>query len=170
MIYFVAVNFMATMLPETDPEDLVSQCLTYMPWFYQGVGVALICVNLLETFPKNILAPTLIFPKALRPIPHQIDAKQTIPFPLRGYVRWRLAEKLRAPLFNNYFSLMIQRANPSNTLACFWRAPPASLVRHARDHGIITVREMINTTVGNAKAVLDEAYDGAVQPAKRQSI
>ena len=150
---------MAKIREENQSEDLVAQCLTYMPWIFQGGGVALICVSLLEAFPNNLLAPTLVFPKALRPIPCSINVKETILFPPRGYILWRLAEKLRAPLLNNQFSRMIRRADPSNTLAYFWPAPPPSLVRHARDYGIITVREMINTTVGNAKAILDEAYD-----------
>src|ERR1700733_10728645 len=144
---------------ENETEDLISDCLTYMPWIYQGGGVALTCVSLLEHFPHNILTSTLILPKALRPIPRSINVKQTIPFPLRGYFLWRLAEQLRAPLLNTYFSQMIRRADPSKTLAHFWPAPPASLVRHARDHDVITIREMINTTVGNAKVVLDDAYD-----------
>ena len=150
---------MAKMGQGNELGDEVSQCLTYMPWIYQGGGVALICVSLLENFPNGILAPTLVFPKALRPIPNSINLKQTIPFPVRGYVLWHLAEKLRAPLLNSYFSRMIERADPGSTLAYFWPAPPTSLVRQARDRGIITVREMINTTVGYAKTILDDAYD-----------
>ncbi len=137
----------------------VNQCLTYGPWFYQGAQVALICVSILENFPNNILAPTLVLQKALRAIPSSINVKQTIPFPLRGYLPWRVAKTVRAPLLNSYFSRLINRADPSNTLAYFWPAPPASLVQHARDHGIITVREMINTCMGYAKYILDDAYN-----------
>lgn len=150
---------MVNLRQENESERPVTQCLTYGPWFYQGAQVALTCVSLLEHFPHDILAPTLVLSKAFRTIPSSINVKQTIPFPVRGYPLWRVAEKLHAPLLDHYFSRMIKHADPSNTLAYFWPAPPASLIQCAREHGIITVREMINTCMGYARAILDEAYD-----------
>jgi len=48
--------------------------------------------------------------------------------------------------------------DPTSSLAYFWPAPRQSLVQFARRRGLLTVREMINTHVGTAKAILDEAY------------
>jgi glycosyltransferase involved in cell wall biosynthesis len=142
-----------------EAENIVGECLTYMPWVYQGAAVALTCVSLLESFPNDILIPTLVCPKALRPISSSINLKETIPFPLRGYLLWRIAERLRAPLLNTYFSRMIRNADPTKTLAYFWPEPSASLVQLARDRGMITVREMINTVMAYTKPILDEAYE-----------
>jgi glycosyltransferase involved in cell wall biosynthesis len=57
------------------------------------------------------------------------------------------------------FKSALAAADPSNTIAYFWPAPPKSLVQYARQRGILTVREMINTCAGTVKAILEEAYD-----------
>jgi glycosyltransferase involved in cell wall biosynthesis len=54
---------------------------------------------------------------------------------------------------------MLAVADPHNTLVYFWPNPPLSLVRYARQRGFLTVREMINTSIGSAKAILDDAHE-----------
>jgi glycosyltransferase involved in cell wall biosynthesis len=60
---------------------------------------------------------------------------------------------------NEYFVRAIKSSNPDRTIAYFWPSPPLSLLRCARQCGLITVREMINTFLGTSRAILNEAYD-----------
>lgn len=154
-----------------DPRDtntLVGQCLTYLPLPHLGYGPAQSCVSILENCPDDILRKTLFLLTARKPIASSIDVKQGIPFALRSlpYI-----PKFGASWLNHYisdfgvsslnrlFRRAIDTSDPSSTIAYFWPDPPASLVQHARDRGLLTVREMINTYRGTAKAILDEAYD-----------
>jgi glycosyltransferase involved in cell wall biosynthesis len=59
---------------------------------------------------------------------------------------------------NRHFLNAIQAADPNQSIAYFWPDPPASLVAAARDRGLLTIREMINSFRGNAKSILDKAY------------
>jgi glycosyltransferase involved in cell wall biosynthesis len=60
---------------------------------------------------------------------------------------------------NYRFKRALDNADPRKTIVDFWPAPPTSLIRYAQQRGFITVREMINTYSGTAKAILDEAYE-----------
>jgi glycosyltransferase involved in cell wall biosynthesis len=52
----------------------------------------------------------------------------------------------------------IAASDPARTIVHFWPDPPTRLVRYARSHGLMTVREMINCYTGTAKRVVDAAY------------
>ena len=124
--------------------------------------------SLLENFPDHLLKKVLILPSARRPISESVHVKQAVPFLLRPlpYVF-----KFGATSLNHYFSEFgihclnqnflraIQMSDPDSTIAYFWPDPPRSLVQAARNHGLLTVREMINTFRGTARIILEEAYD-----------
>jgi len=56
------------------------------------------------------------------------------------------------------FEKALKSARPSETIAYFYPDPPRHLVELARDRGITTIREMINTACATAGPILDEAY------------
>jgi glycosyltransferase involved in cell wall biosynthesis len=59
------------------------------------------------------------------------------------------------------FRRALDKADPETTVAYFWPGSPPELVQHARQLGIVTVREMINCTMATAKPILDDAYQRA---------
>lgn len=155
-------------LAQMKSDSLAIHCLTYCPWAHLGYGPGQTCVSIVENFPDNILKKSLILPSSRRPIAKSVHVKQAVPFLLRPvpYVF-----KFGATSLNHYFSKFgihclnqkfsraIGMSDPSSTIAYFWPDPPRSLVQAARNHGLFTVREMINTFRGTAKRILDDAYD-----------
>ena len=139
-----------------DPEKLAGELLTYSPLPYWGGGPGQTCVSLLENIPDHIFHKTLVLPRLDHAITKSIKVKQTTPLLLR-----RLPYNFERELvyLNNYFPRMIEAADPNRTIAYFWPQPPLWLIRAARARGLVTVREMINTCLGTAKAILDNAYD-----------
>jgi glycosyltransferase involved in cell wall biosynthesis len=114
------------------------------------------CVSILQNFPVETLNPILIIPKSWVPVSKTIEVIEAIP-------RWSkfLPYKYLVPFeqqrVDSAFNEALQRY-PSE-IAYFWPTPPIHLVRNAQKQGSITVREMINTPLRTAKAVLDEAYE-----------
>lgn len=134
-------------------------CITYLPIYYFGRGVARTCVNLVEHFGSCGLNTTVVLPKRFEKIDKSIDVREAIPFPVKGSLLWHLAEKIRVRAVDRVFSRIIDTADPKRTIAYFWPNPNTELVQRAKDRGLITVREMINTVQSTAKSILDEAYD-----------
>jgi glycosyltransferase involved in cell wall biosynthesis len=130
------------------------KCLTYVPVLHDGVGWVQICVSMLENFPNEVLSPTLVLPRAFRAISPTVDVREAIPRPLP----YRYALPLVHQAVNFRFRRAISAAEPQNTIAYFWPGAPTKLVRYARAHGLLTVREMINTHTATAKRILDDAY------------
>jgi len=135
-------------------EVIGKRCLTYVSVPHLGMGHVQICVSILEHFPNDILSATIVLPRAFRAISTSVDAKQAIPYP----IPYRYVSPIIVPALNHRFRRALAGADPRNTVAYFWSAPPISLIRYARARGLLTVREMINTCTGTAKAILDEAY------------
>ena len=136
----------------TDIND--KRCLTYVPVVHLGYWVVQICVSILEHFPTDILAPTLVLPRSFRPISSSVEVKQAIPYPFP----FRYASPILPSALNFRFKRALASADPRNTVIYFWPMPPLSLVHYARERGFITVREMINTCTQTAKVILDDAY------------
>jgi glycosyltransferase involved in cell wall biosynthesis len=134
-----------------------NKCLTYVPMPHVGSGWVQVCVSLLEEFPNDELAPTIVLPRAFRAIAPSVDVKQVFPSPIPyRYVSFAVDQAM-----NYSFRRAIAAADPRNTIVYFWPSPSLSSVRYARDRGFVTVREMINTCMGTAKVILDEAYERA---------
>ena len=141
--------------------------LTYCPLPYYGVGPAQTCVSLLENIPNDAFHKVLILPRSDRPISDSIEVNETFPSLLRGLPTrliqklngHRLISKMDAHSLNEHFKRAIRDADSSSTIAYFWPTPPTSLVKYARDRGLLTIREMINTFIGTARIILNEAYD-----------
>lgn len=135
----------------------MAHCLTYCPWSYNGRGPAQTCASILENVPESSFGNTLFLPRETQSISGSVDVVETLP-PLVRRLPWRMISQLGASSLNKRFAQGIDAANPRQSIACFWPDPPASLVVRARDRGLLTVREMINTYRGTAKSILDKAY------------
>lgn len=131
-----------------------NRCLTYIPVPHLGYWVVQICVSILEHFPTNILAPTLVLPRSFRAISPSVELKEAIPYPFP----FKYASPVLESALSFRFKRALANADPRKTIVYFWPLPPLSLVRYAQERGFITVREMINTCTQTAKVILDDAY------------
>ena len=142
------------MISQMQNKNSENRCLTYIPVPHLGYWVVQICVSILEHFPADILAPTLVLPRSFRAISPTVKIKEAIPYPLP----FRYASPILDSALSFRFKLALANADPRNTIVYFWPLPPLSLVRYARERGFITVLEMINTCTRTAKVILDDAY------------
>src|SRR5690606_21194271 len=134
------------------------RCLVYCPLPYTGHGWPETCVNVIANFPSADLQPVLVTPRARKKPPATIAAVQALPFPV-SKLPWRYIQHVSPRLVESRFRDLVDKAQPGATLAYFWPGTPRELVAHARNAGIVCVREMINTFQGTAKRILDDAYD-----------
>jgi len=130
------------------------QCLAYVPVSHVGYGWVGTCVNILENFPGNILAPTIVLPRAFRAVAPTVCVKQASP-PLLPY---RVVSRFAQFSVERQFQRAMSLADPKRTIIYFWPAPPISLVQRARALGFLTVREMINTCAVTSTGIMAEAY------------
>jgi glycosyltransferase involved in cell wall biosynthesis len=86
-----------------------------------------------------------------------VEVRESLPLPLRP-VPWKWVSRIANHTQNDCFERYIARADPANTICYFWPNAPIELINRAKDRGIMTVREMINTYRGTAKNILDAAY------------
>ena len=139
-------------------EERHRACLTYIPIPHLGFGFVQTCVSILEYFPRSELSPTLYLPRKLAAVPDAIEVREAIRLPLSA-IPYRFTAQLGIPLLDRAFNRALSRSDPSSAIAYFWPEAPISLVKYARSCGYITIREMINTSLGTAKKILDEAFD-----------
>lgn len=131
-----------------------NRCLTYVPVPHLGFGWVQACISILENFPGEVLAPSLVIPRTFKPISSSVAVRQAVPLP----IPYRYASSLVRPALDFAFRRALVAADPRDTVVDFWPSPPISLVRYARERGFVTVREMLNTFSGSAKVILDDAY------------
>jgi len=142
------------MLSQMQNKNSGNRCLTYIPVPHLGYWVVQICVSILEHFPADILAPTLLLPRSFRAIASSVEVREAVPYPFP----FRYSSPILESALSFRFKRALANADPRNTIVYFWPLPPLSLVRYARERGFITVREMINTCTQTAKVILDDAY------------
>ena len=140
----------------------VPSCITYISVPHLGFGFVQNCVSILENFPSDVLNAKLVMTRAFRPISSNVDVRQVIPWPFP----FRYARPIEQPALNFFFKRALAKADPRRAVAYFWPSAPMALIRHAKDRGFLTVREMINTYAGTQKAILDEAYGRLGLPLK----
>lgn len=140
-----------------------ARCITYCSLPFNGTGWPLSCVNVLAGFRENGLASTLVLPRASVPVPSTIEIVTGLQFPF-SRMPWRFVAGMGTAGLERRFARLIDRAEPRSTVAYFWPGAPVELVQRARERGIITVREMINSYQGTAKVILDDAYERAGLP------
>jgi glycosyltransferase involved in cell wall biosynthesis len=131
--------------------------VTYCPIPYDGVGPARTCVEILENLPPAAMTPRLYAPRATVGVSSTVSVTQTLPTPFRRFP-YKLIRTLGTLTVVEAYRRAIDAMDPRTSLAYFWPDPPKSLILHAKEQGIVTVREMINCDRGTAKRILDEAY------------
>lgn len=138
--------------------DIPFRCLIYCPLPYSGRGWPQTCVGVSANLPAAGVFPVLVTPRLRKPLPPSIKAVESMPFPLSG-VPWKFIRRAATRRLEDVFACLLREADPRHTIAHFWPGSPSHLVELARDAGIVSVREMINTCQGTAKSILDRAYD-----------
>ena len=118
-------------------------CLVYLPHSYTGRGPAESCARLLAAFPAQGWDVTVHLLRARTPLPDGIAAAEAAGGLLR-HAPFGLIERHARASLDRDFSGAIDRA-PEGSVAWFWPNAPVELVRRARERGIVTVREMINS-------------------------
>jgi glycosyltransferase involved in cell wall biosynthesis len=129
-------------------------CLTYVPVPHLGFGWVQGCVSILEQFPPDMIAPTIVLPRAFRPIAASVNVQEAVP----RFVPYNWSSPIVGPALAYRFKRILNATEPLTSIAYFWSTAPTSLIRYARELGFLTVREMFNTCRGTAKLILGEAY------------
>ena len=134
-----------------------SRILVYAPWSLNGRGPGQTCVWLLAGFPSQGVQTELFAPRTRIAIAGHVKVHQSLPILFRR-MPWRYAPAHAQRCLDEDFARALETANPTETVAYFWPDPPVELVQIARDRGIPTVREMINTACATSGPILDEAF------------
>jgi glycosyltransferase involved in cell wall biosynthesis len=132
-------------------------CLTYCKLPYAGGGWPQSCVNILSQFASQSIRPILFVPRRRAEGPENIEFRQCLHVPF-ARLPWSLVRSMADRQLAQDFRRALDAADPQSTIAYFWPGSPPELVQHAKQLGIVTVREMINCCMATAKPILDRAY------------
>jgi glycosyltransferase involved in cell wall biosynthesis len=113
-------------------------------------------VSILENFPADTIDPILVLPQAWVSISSRIAVREGLPSQFN--IPYRFLGKFKNRAVDYQFRRCMRYLKPGD-LAYFWPAPSLKLLRSAHSHEMVTVREMINTCIGTAKILLEEAYE-----------
>ncbi len=135
------------------------QCLVWLPLSYTGRGPPESCARIIASFPAAGLHTTVFTLRQRKAMPAGIESVEALPAPLR-HVPLALFATLGRARLKQMFAEAIRRA-PPGSIAYFWPDEDLDLIRLAGEHGLLTVREMINSPRAMAKSILDAAYRSA---------
>jgi glycosyltransferase involved in cell wall biosynthesis len=137
--------------------------LTYCPRPYNGKGPPQSCVSIQQYLCGDGADARLVVPRSTKKMDPSIRLVQALPLYSR-YLPW---SRIAAPgrhATDRVFCRLLDKAPPFRTVAYFWPDVSTRVVEYARSKGILTVREMINSYRGTAKAILDAADVAAGLP------
>jgi glycosyltransferase involved in cell wall biosynthesis len=132
-------------------------CLVYAPYSLNGRGPGESCASILNGFARQRMATELFIGRTRKSLSDDIQLHQSLP-PVIRKAPWRLVSHMALESLDRAFAKAIREAKPAETIAYFWPDPPADLVELAHQHGLVTVREMINSACATAGPILDAAY------------
>lgn len=132
-------------------------CLVYAPYSFSGRGPAESCALIAGGVAAGGVRPVVHLGRRRTPLPEGVAVREPLPG-LAARVPWRYVAPAALRLLESQFRRALDAADPRRTVAHFWPGSPEHLVRHARERGIVTVREMINTALATAGPILDAAY------------
>ena len=133
-----------------------SSCLIYCPLPYNGRGPSKTCMGITEYLSPEFSHARLFLPKS-RSAPPEVPIVTGIPSFL-SRLPWKFVKNPATARMNSLFKQSMEGADASSTVAYFWPSPTDSLLQKTKQHGIISVREMINCYRGTAKRILDQAF------------
>lgn len=132
--------------------------LVYAPFSFTGRGPAESCANIVAGFPTHAVTTEVFGARFRRRMPGQVRLRPSLP-PIGRQLPWRLVSAQALARLDRDFVRALRVCEPARTVAWFWPDPPVELVEEARRLGIVTVREMINSTCAVSGPILDAAYD-----------
>jgi glycosyltransferase involved in cell wall biosynthesis len=133
------------------------RCLVYAPYSFSGRGPAESCAQIAGGMAAAGVRMDVHVGRSRTPLPDGVAVRE--PFPLVTHrLPWHIVEKPALRRLDVQFRKSIASADPRTTVAHFWPGTPADAVEAARDRGIVTVREMINSACAISGPILDEAY------------
>lgn len=133
------------------------RCLVYAPYSFSGRGPAESCAHIAGGMAAAGVLAEVHVGRSRTPLPDGVDVREPFPLVTRR-LPWRIVEKPALRRLDGQFRRSIATADPRSTVAHFWPGTPAAAVEAARDRGIVTVREMINSACATSGPILDHAY------------
>lgn len=137
--------------------------LVYAPFSFTGRGPAESCAAILSGFAPMSVTTELFAARVRATVAGHVRVHQSLPTASRR-LPWRLVAAQALRRLDDDFARALERADPAHTIAYFWPDPPVQLVCRARERGIVTVREMINSACATSGPLLDAAYAGLGLP------
>jgi len=134
-----------------------ASCLVYAPYSFSGRGPAESCAQLAGGVGAGGVAPYVHAGRVRTPLPAGVHAVAPLA-KVGSRVPWRYVDGPAQRLLERQFRHALDHADPATTVAWFWPGSPESVVRHARERGIVSVREMINSALATSGPILDAAY------------
>lgn len=133
------------------------RCLVYAPYSFSGRGPAESCAQIAGGMAAAGALPDVHVGRRRTALPPGVRVHE--PFPVVGHrLPWRYVEVAALRRLETGFRAALADADPDTTVAHFWPGTPSRLVTAARERGIVTVREMINSACATSGPILDEAY------------
>ena len=132
-------------------------CIVYCSMPYNGRGWSETCALMVSRFPGQGLAPTVVLPRATRPMAPGVHVVESIPYPA-SRLPWRLIEPMSDAALDRAYHRELRRADPSETVVYAWPGISIEHVAAAKERGFLVVRQMINSGQAMAKRLLDGAY------------
>ncbi|MFI2753391.1 glycosyltransferase family 4 protein [Cellulomonas sp. P22] len=133
------------------------RCLVYAPYSFSGRGPAESCAQIAGGMAAAGVRTEVHAGRRRSALPQGVRVRE--PFPLiGGRLPWRAVEDAALRRLETRFRAVLADADPRTTVAHFWPGTPSRLVAEARDRGILTVREMINSACATSGPILDGAY------------
>lgn len=141
----------------------VPRCLVYAPYSFSGRGPAESCAQIAASMTAGGIEPQVHLGRLRTPLPHRVGVKAPLSV-IAGRVPWRLVEGPALRRLETQFRRAVDAVDPATTVAWFWPGSPVEAVAHARDRGLLTVREMVNSPMAASGPILDAAYARAGLP------
>lgn len=133
------------------------RALVYAPYSFSGRGPAESCAQIAGGMAAVGLRTEVFAGRARTPLPDEVTVRA--PFPaVTSRLPWRRVERPALRLLDRRFLQAVATADPRTTIAHFWPGTPGAAVEAARERGIVTVREMINSACATSGPLLDTAY------------
>lgn len=133
------------------------RCLVYAPYSFSGRGPAESCAQIADGMAAAGVRMEVHVGRSRTPLPGGVAVREPFPLVTRRFP-WHFVEQPALRRMDVQFRRSIAGADPRATVAHFWPGTPAAAVEAARDRGIVTVREMINSACATSGPILDEAY------------
>lgn len=134
-----------------------TRCLVYAPYSFSGRGPAESCAQIAGGMAAAGVRTEVHAGRRRSALPPGVHVRE--PFPLVGSrLPWRTVEGPALRRLETRFRAALADADPRTTVAHFWPGTPSRLVTEARDRGVLTVREMINSACATSGPILDSAY------------